>query len=262
MPRANRFYLPDHVWHITHRCHRREFLLKFARDRQRWRYWLFEAYKRFGLCVLNYTVTSNHIHLLVRDRGAGEITRSMQLIAGRTAQEYNQRKQRRGAFWEDRYHATAVDTDGYLARCMVYIDLNMVRAGAVAHPKHWDVCGYRELLQPPTRYRVLDLAALMDLLGIDELGRLQDTYAAWIDDALNTVSSERDDRWTQSLAVGSESFVKRFQTQSGVAALHRNRAHDREGYWLREAIASYNGRFGAENGHLSVENVVFLDELV
>jgi hypothetical protein len=33
----------------------------------------------------------------------------MQLIAGRTAQEYNQRKARGGAFWEDRYHATAIE---------------------------------------------------------------------------------------------------------------------------------------------------------
>ena len=61
----------------------------------------------------------------------------MQLIAGRTAHEYNQRKGRSGAFWEDRYHATAVDSDKYLARCMVYIDLNMVRAGVVSHPGEW-----------------------------------------------------------------------------------------------------------------------------
>jgi hypothetical protein len=27
------------------------------------------------------------------------------------AHEYNQRKNRRGAFWEDRYYATVVDTD-------------------------------------------------------------------------------------------------------------------------------------------------------
>jgi hypothetical protein len=33
MPRANRHFLPGFVWNITHRCHRREFLLKFARDR-------------------------------------------------------------------------------------------------------------------------------------------------------------------------------------------------------------------------------------
>jgi len=109
MPRANRYFLPGHVWHITHRCHQRKFLLKFARDRRRYLYWLFEAKKRFGLCVLDYIVTSNHIHLLVKDTGSNVIAESMQLIAGRTAQEYNQRKGRQGAFWEDRYHATAIE---------------------------------------------------------------------------------------------------------------------------------------------------------
>jgi len=48
----------------------------------------------------------------------------MQLIAGRTAQEYNQRKGKQGAFREDRYHATAVQADEHLHRCMVYIELN------------------------------------------------------------------------------------------------------------------------------------------
>ena len=35
----------------------------------------------------------------------------MQLIAGRSGQEYNQRKGRHGAFWEDHYHATSIDAD-------------------------------------------------------------------------------------------------------------------------------------------------------
>jgi hypothetical protein len=45
MPRANRHYLPDQVWHITHRCHKKEFLLRFALDRPRWVNWLREAFK-------------------------------------------------------------------------------------------------------------------------------------------------------------------------------------------------------------------------
>ena len=93
MARANRLHIPGQVWHITHRCHKKEFLLKFARDRRRWLAWLFEAKKRFGLRVLNYVVTSNHIHLLVIDSGPDVIPKSIQLIAGRTAQEFNQRKQ-------------------------------------------------------------------------------------------------------------------------------------------------------------------------
>ena len=34
MPRANRYFLLGLVWHIIHRCHRKAFLLKFARDRE------------------------------------------------------------------------------------------------------------------------------------------------------------------------------------------------------------------------------------
>ena len=54
MPRANRHFLPGYVWHITHRCHHKQFLLKFVRDRRRYLHWVFEAKKRFGLSVLNY----------------------------------------------------------------------------------------------------------------------------------------------------------------------------------------------------------------
>lgn len=110
MVRAYRYFLPGYTWHLTQRCHKREFLLKFARDRRRWRKWLFQAKKRYGLRVLNYMVTSNHIHLLVYDDGRKNvIPRSMQLISGRVGQEYNQRKSRDGSFWGDRYHATVVE---------------------------------------------------------------------------------------------------------------------------------------------------------
>ena len=64
---------------------------------------VFEAKKRSGLSVLNYMITSNHVHLFVKDTGPNVIADSMQLIAGRTAQEYNQGKDRQGAFWEDRH---------------------------------------------------------------------------------------------------------------------------------------------------------------
>jgi REP element-mobilizing transposase RayT len=56
------------------RCHHKQFLLKFARDRRRYLQWVFEAKKRFGLSVLNYVVTCNHIHLLVKDTGRDVIS--------------------------------------------------------------------------------------------------------------------------------------------------------------------------------------------
>jgi len=151
----------------THRCHKKEFLLKFAKDRAHWLGWLYEAKRRYGLCVLNYIVTSNHIHLLVLDTTKNVISDSMQLIAGRTAQEYNKRKKRKGVYWEDRYHATAVDTNEYLLRCLVYVDLNMVRTGIVRHPSQWPDSGYNEIQKLPKRKGIIDIDQLMELLNIN-----------------------------------------------------------------------------------------------
>src|SRR5918992_3877858 len=207
MPRANRYFLPDYIWHITHRCHQRKFLLKFARDRRRYLHWVFEAKKRFGLSVLNYMVTSNHVHLLVKDTGNNVIAQSMQLIAGRTAQEYNQRKGRHGAFWEDRYHATAIEADEHLHRCLVYIDLNMVRAGVVNHPEKWKESGFSEIEKPPERYAIIDLSSLTALCGFADVRDFQTAHRQWVEQTLESGHTVHDDRWSEAIAVGSLAFV-------------------------------------------------------
>jgi putative transposase len=80
IPGANRHFLCGHVWHNTYRLHQKAFLFEFARDRRHCLFWLFEARKRFGLCVLNYTVTSNHVRLLVKDIAPDVISQSTQSI--------------------------------------------------------------------------------------------------------------------------------------------------------------------------------------
>ncbi len=58
MARAKRHYIPGQVWHLTHRCHKREFLLRFAKDKRRFLQWLFEAKRRYGLTIFNYVITA------------------------------------------------------------------------------------------------------------------------------------------------------------------------------------------------------------
>ena len=202
MPRARRYYILGYIWHITHRCHKKEFLLKFALDRRRWLEWLFEAKKRYGLRILNYIVTSNHIHLLVIDSGERDaIPKSMQLIAGRTGQEYNQRKKRKGGYWEDRYHATAVEKSTHFLRCMVYIDMNMVRASVINYPSEWGFSGYNEIQNPRQRYALIDYKELMNLFKIKEVAELTSFYKRMIDDALKSGNNIRESKWTDSIAV-------------------------------------------------------------
>ena len=258
MARANRHFIPGHVWHITHRCHKREFLLKFGKDRLRWMQWLYESKKRYGLVILNYAVTSNHVHLIVHSKNGGEtIPKSIQLIAGRTAQEYNRRKKRKGAFWEDRYHATAIETGEHLLRCLVYVDLNMVRTGVVSHPEQWLHGGYKEIQRPRRRNILIDYETLRHLSGFTNFNDLQSAHRRWVQSELSNGNAKRDDVWTQSIAAGSRSFVEAVKNQMRSLAIGRRIRKNEEGFVLREAQSPYNALFDTEKSVMDGKNLWF-----
>ncbi len=258
MPRARRHFIPGCIWHITHRCHKKEFLLKFAKDRRRWMHWLFEAKKRYGLSVLNYMITSNHVHLIVVDDDSKDvISKSMQLVASRTAQEYNWRKNRKGAYWEDRYHATAIERDEHLIRCIVYLDMNMVRTGAVSHPSDWMYSGYHEIQNPRQRYALINYKRLMQLLNIQTVDDLKKAHCGWIKEALRKQGQVRESKWTQSVAVGGKEFVEQVKRQLGFRVKGRGISRKGENYQLRERQSAYNAHFAHENVPLSENNAYF-----
>ena len=207
---------------------------------------MYEAKKRYGLCVLNYIVTSNHIHLLVLDTGKNVISDSMQLIAGRTAQEYNKRKTRKGAFWEDRYHATAVDSNAYLLRCMVYVDLNMVRAGVVRHPSQWPASGYHEIQTPPKRKCIIDIHQVMKLFNVNHSQSFQQCHRQWIEEALEHDRLRREPCWSESIAVGSEVFVEKTKEQLRSRAYRGECQPVGDSFQLKEPEVIYHAHLAFE----------------
>ena len=258
MARAKRHYLPGQVWHITHRCHKRDFLLKLKIDRTRWLHWLYEAKKRYGLVVLNYTVTSNHIHLLVFDeKGRDVIPQSIKLIAGRTGQEYNVRKNRKGAFWEDRYHATAIQSEQHLFRCLAYIDLNMVRAGVVSHPSEWQFGGYNEIQNPRRKCTVIAYEKLAELSGFALYDNFRESHCGLVTELLSNVIS-RQAWWSESIAVGSESFVEAIKQQLGFRAKGRKIEEANEDFQLREEIKTYVTDSDWKNCDIERQNTYFV----
>lgn len=255
MARAKRHYIPGQVWHITHRCHKREFLFKFAKDRRRWIQWLFEAKRRYGLTILNYIVTSNHIHLLVvDDKDRMTIPKAVQLTAGRIAQEYNQRKNRKGAYWEDRYHATAIETGRHLLRCLVYIDLNMVRAGVISHPTEWSFGGYNEIQSPRRKSILINYEKLADLSGCDSYTSFQNLHRNLVNDALETDKIKREARWSQSIAVGEKQFVADIKKRLASKALGRKTQSLDDGFQLREEAMPYIVDFDTKNSDIAPKN--------
>jgi len=114
---------------LTQRCHGRDFLLKFARDRRQWTTWLFEARKLYG---------------------------------------------------------------------------------------------YREIQEPPRRYRRIDLETLARLLELSTVDELRTWQRRSVRECLQAKAGrERRPEWTESIAVGDESFLESIKTRLGMAARHR-----------------------------------------
>ena len=92
--------------------------------------------------------------------------------------------------------------------CLVYVNLNMVRAGEVSHPAEWKWCGHDELVGTRVRNRILNLEGLLQSLDLPDVKDLRDWYSDALQRRLTARKLIREWQWTESLAVGSQEFVK------------------------------------------------------
>ena len=175
-------------------------------------------------------------------------------MAGRKGQEYDKRKGRKGAHWEDRYHATAIAADAHLFQCLVYIDLNMVRAGAVRHPKYWMQGGYREIQAPPARYGIIAMPELMALCGASSISDLQKRHREWVEQALQGEQSRRDETWSESIAVGDKVFIEDIKSSLAVKVLNKQVTSYRGSDAIKEKPVPYSPYFDSKMGILKGNN--------
>jgi putative transposase len=233
---------------LTHRCHNRAFLLKFVRDREAYRARMRAKLREFEVFLLDYCVTSNHVHLLAEADDKLQISGFMREVAGEFARQYNRRKGRQNAVWGDNYHATLVDNGSYLWRCLSYIELNMVRCGVVNHPGQWEWVGYHEIMGRRQRYRLLDLERLCWRLGTTSLEEVRANLEAMIQERIDRGELKREPCWTESLAVGSSDFVKQMQPLI-LSRRETEVVEEESGLWvLKEAEAPYGSEWGSKSG--------------
>jgi putative transposase len=239
MPRANRYILPGYAYHLTHRCHDRQWLLKFAADRNEYRLRLRRALRDSRISLLAYCVTFNHVHLLMTAPEPGDVSAFMQRLQGEFAEWYNRRKRRSGAYWDGRYHCTMIEGGRHLRNCMRYIDLNMVRAGAVAHPREWRWCGYDELTGVRSKFLVLDRPKALELLEVPDAAELRRAHQALVEEALERTRLEREPEWTESIGVGSREFGGEVAARTQRRVKLEIREADGGAWTVREAAAPY-----------------------
>lgn len=84
---------------------------------------------RFGFRLVHYSVQTNHLHLLAEAKDAVALTRGMQGLQIRTAKALNRFWDRKGAVFDDRYHARTLKTPREVRRALCYVLQNARKHG-------------------------------------------------------------------------------------------------------------------------------------
>lgn len=138
----------------------------------------------------------------------------------------------------------------------------MVRAGVVNHPEKWKESGFSEIQKLPKRYAIIDLKSLSELSGFADLQDFKRAHREWVEQGLENGLSVRDDRWSESIAVGSLAFIDKVKSELGSRAAHRDVVEADGTYALREAGEAYGLSFATEREVLKSQNTFFWNEIV
>ena len=142
MARLPRLTVPGYPHHIIQRGNNRQAIFASNADYEMLLALLDEHARKAGVAIHAYVLMSNHFHLLATPETAQAIPQMMQAVGRRYVRHFNQRQSRSGTLWEGRYRSTLIQTERYLLACMVYIELNPVRAGLVREPGEYPWSSY------------------------------------------------------------------------------------------------------------------------
>ena len=216
MPRAARIVVPGAVHHITQHGNNYEDVFFDDEDRETYIETLGEQAEKFALLLHGYCLMPNHVHLLATPKREESLAKALGSTHLLYAQHINRTHERRGHFWQQRFHSCAMDDD-YFWAALRYVERNPVRVGTTKKP--WS-------------YRWSSAAAH---IGQDQANPLLDipAWEQWSDGvdwkAFLTDDDDEGDlerfRCTDGRPLGSDDFLDELEAKLGrrVRALPRGR---------------------------------------
>lgn len=213
MARLPRLTLPGYPHHVIQRGNNRQAIFACAADHRVMLDLLEENAKKFDVLVHAYVLMSNHLHLLATPQAADGLPKMMQAVGRSYVRYFNDTQKRSGTLWEGRYKSTVIQADRYLLACMVYIDLNPVRAGLVMQPQDYPWSSYLHYLGVRTD-RLITPHALYWELGNTPFAR-EAAYAELVQSGINPVQQAALTAATLSgWALGEPDFVADLQKRT------------------------------------------------
>jgi len=170
MARPLRIEFPGATHHVTSRGNDGRTIFQDDLDFETFLAFLGAVTQRFGWSITSYALMTNHFHLVITTPQPN-LSKGMQWLNGKYASFFNRRYKRSGHLFQGRFKSFLVDTETYFQTVSRYVVLNPVRAFMTQRPQDYRWSSYRAMvgLEPPPAW--LDIAAVVQAFGTQELYR-------------------------------------------------------------------------------------------
>jgi len=146
MARQPRLTVAAYPHHVIQRGNDRQAIVRDDADRERLLALWQEHAQTFKVAIHAYVIMDNHFHLLLTPETDEGLPQMMQAVGRAYVRYFNLKHQRTGTLWEGRYRSNLIQSERYLLACMVYIDLNPVRAGMASQPANFKWSSHRHCI--------------------------------------------------------------------------------------------------------------------
>jgi len=221
MARLPRLTLPGLPHHIIQRGNNQQAIFATAADYQFWLDLLLEQATRYQVQIHAYVLMVNHFHLLATPQTSDGLPKLMQAVGRSYVRYFNQSQQRTGTLWEGRYRSTVIQPERYLLACMVYMDLNPVRAGLVTQAQDYPWSSHGHCLGLRVDRRITP-HALFWQLGNTPFAR-EAAYADLVQAGINSVQQAAlTESSLHGWALGEPDFVANLQKSTARRVVKRS----------------------------------------
>jgi putative transposase len=198
MPRGARRKGESGIYHVMLRGINKQIILEDDEDHEKFKQVLKDCKVISGYKMLAYCLMGNHVHLLVKEEKEG-LEQIFKRIGSRYVYWYNNKYQRTGHLFQDRFKSEPVDGDAYFLTVLRYIHQNPVKAGFCRDISEYSWSSYNDYLR---NSGLTDIEFGLSLFGENkkEAVKLFETYMKK-DDNIDCLDMQKSGRITDREAL-------------------------------------------------------------
>lgn len=113
--------------------------------------------------IIAYCIMPTHFHLILKQKRGKGISKYIGKISNSHAKFFNNKYNRQGRLWQDKFKNVLVDSDEQLLHLTRYIHLNPTTAGLVKDPGQWIYSSYNEYINNNPKIKICNFKNLIEI---------------------------------------------------------------------------------------------------